>query len=248
MGQRVTERSLPEAEATTVARAESRLGLRFGDPLLLLQALTHRSYLNEPTGLVTPANERLEFLGDSALGFLVARFVFERHPDLSEGDLTARRAALIRTATLAQWAREIDLAAVLRLGQGEAVGGAVRDSILADGFEAVLAAILLDQGLAAVDAYLRPFLERQDEATAAGWAEQNYKGRLQEVVQEREHLTPFYRVVAVEGPDHDSVFTVEVVVGQRVLGQGVGRSKQAAQQAAARQALASYPVDAEEGE
>jgi ribonuclease-3 len=223
-----------------LAAAEARLGVRFAEPALLLEALTHRSFLNEQTGTPTPSNERLEFLGDSALGFLVARYVFEHYPELTEGELTGRRAALIRASTLARWARSLDLASLVRLGQGEVAAGQVRDNLLADAFEAVLAAIVLDQGLAAGDRFLRPLLDGDADRGSAADAHLNPKGRLQELVQEREHRTPVYRTVGVEGPDHDSVFTVEVVVGDRALGRGAGRSKQAAQQAAARDALTRY--------
>lgn len=241
---------LPEAEARLVRDAESRLGLHFAEPARLVEALTHRSYLNEHTDFPTASNERLEFLGDSALGFIIARYVFTRCPDLSEGDLTARRAALIRTSTLAHWARELDLAGVMRLGAGEVAAGPIRDNILADAFEALLGAILIDRDLAAVEAFLTPLLERQADAIVERAASQNYKGLLQEIAQEREHITPIYRTLQIEGPDHDSLFTVEVVIGERSLGQGVGRSKQAAQQAAAGAALSYYmpASDAEEEE
>lgn len=232
--------TLPEAEATLVRSAEQRLGVRFSRPAWLMEALTHRSYLNEQTSVPTPSNERLEFLGDSALGFLVARYVFERYPYLSEGELTARRAALIRASTLARWAHELDLAPLLRLGQGEIAAGPVRDNLLADAFEAVLAAIVLDQGLPAGEQFLRPLLDLYADEIVEQTDVLNPKGYLQEVVQEREHLTPLYRTVSVEGPDHDSLFTVEVVAGDRVLAQGEGRSKQTAQQAAAHAALRRY--------
>ncbi|MCC6626895.1 MAG: ribonuclease III [Chloroflexi bacterium] len=236
--------TLPADEVALLAAAEQRLGVRFADPAQLLEALTHRSFLNEQTGTPTPSNERLEFLGDSALGYLAARFVFERHPNLTEGELTGRRAALIRASTLARWARALDLASLVRLGQGEVTAGTVRDNLLADTFEAVLAAIVLDQGLAAGERFLRPLLERDADRASSAEARLNPKGRLQEVVQEREHRTPVYRTVGVEGPDHESVFTVEVVVADHVLGRGAGRSKQAAQQAAARDALARYSTAA----
>jgi ribonuclease-3 len=238
--------TLPDVEARLVVAAEERLGVRFTHRELLLQALTHRSYLNEPGGWLTPSNERLEFLGDSALGFLVARFVFDHFPDAPEGELTAHRAALIRTTTLADWARVLDLGTFLRLGQGEVAAGPVRDSILADAFEAILAAILIDQGLPAVRTFLGSLLDQSADEIVNQSATRNHKGLLQEAVQDREHMTPIYRTVAVEGPDHDSIFTVEVVAGERVLGQGTGRSKQAAQQEAARQALLAYQDNAED--
>jgi ribonuclease-3 len=220
--------------------------VRFQQPAWLVEALTHRSYLNEQTGAPVRSNERLEFLGDSALGFVIARYLFGRFPDLTEGELTGRRAALIRTSTLAAWAREFDLASVLRLGQGEVSAGPVRDSILADAFEAVLGAILLDGGVEGLERFLLPLLERHADTILQRSV--NYKGRLQEVVQEQEHVTPAYRTVAITGPHHDSLFTVEVVAGARVLAQGSGRSKQAAQQEAARLALSQYESVAEEGE
>lgn len=232
-------------DAETVDRLERAmraLGVRFENPDLLRLALVHRSYLNERgiegTDSVTESNERLEFLGDALLGFVSAEYVYGQFPDLPEGELTVYRVSLVRTETLAQWAREFGLDTLLYMARGEyGPDGSVRDRILAGAFESVVGALYLDQGIAAASDFLRRLLA-EDAARIIDTSQQtNYKGRLQELIQERERMTPTYRTVETTGPAHDRHFIVDVVLRGDVLGSGGGASKRAAQQAAARSAL-----------
>lgn len=223
---------------------EDRLGYRFSNPDLLRQALVHRSYLNENPGFGLPDNERLEFLGDVVLSLVVAETLFRRFPDLPEGKLTRLRAWLVRTETLARWARELDLGADLLLSRGEEqTGGRNRPSILASAFEAVLGAVYLDGGLEAVRRVLLPFVERELENLQDPDEVLDPKTRLQEVTQARWQVTPSYVTVHQSGPSHRRKFTVEVRLGDRVLATGQGSSKQAAEQEAARAALARLEAD-----
>ncbi len=223
---------------------EDRLGYRFNNPDLLRQALVHRSYLNENPGLGLPDNERLEFLGDVVLSLIVAETLFRRFPDLPEGKLTRLRAWLVRTETLARWARELDLGAELLLSRGEEqTGGRSRPSILASAFEAVLGAVYLDGGLDAARRVLLPFVERELEKLRDPDEVLDPKTRLQEVAQARWQVTPSYVTVHQSGPSHRRKFTVEVRLGDRVLATGQGYSKQAAEQEAARIALARLGAD-----
>ncbi len=220
---------------------------------LLNLALTHRSYLNEQ-GLeqlqaVHYSNERLEFLGDSILGMITAEFLYQRYPDLPEGNLTAYRTALVRTETLADWARRFQVDSFLYLGRGEsAEDGEIRDRILAGAFEAIVAAIYFDQGLQAVRDFLRILLEEDAEEIISIGQETNYKGRLQELVQEWKRITPVYQTLSVEGPAHDRTFTVEVLVEDQQLGVGAGSSKRTAQQVAARRALTRLAAEGVTGD
>ncbi|MCS7051600.1 MAG: ribonuclease III [Thermomicrobium sp.] len=224
-------------------RAMELLGLRFRRPELLRRALTHLSYVHERSRsrqeAVREANERLEFLGDAVLELLVSEFLFRRFPQASEGELTAYRAALVRTPTLARWARLLGLDALLYLGRGEEPrpGRPVRERILAGAFEAVLAAIYLDRGMRAARAFLHRLLVEEAEGLIVLGQDENYKGRLQEFTQERLHVTPVYRTIAVTGPAHQRTFTAEVLIGDRSFGVGHGPSKRAAEQDAARRAL-----------
>lgn len=224
-------------------RAMESIGVVFRRPDLLRQALTHLSFVHERgrsrRAAISEANERLEFLGDAVLELLVSEYLYRRFPDASEGELTAYRAALVRTPTLARWARRLGLEQSLYLGRGEEPrpGRSVRDRILAGAFEAVLAAIYLDRGLRAVRRFLHRLLSEEAEGLIALGQDENFKGRLQELIQERLHVTPVYRTIAVTGPAHQRTFTAEVLVGERSLGVGHGPSKRAAEQEAARRAL-----------
>ncbi len=252
------ERSLPDpapetTEATRLSAAESALEVAFQDRTLLRQALTHRSYINEAGLDSRDANERLEFLGDALLGFLVAEWLYRRFPDLPEGALTARRVALIRTDTLARWSRQLGIAPLLYLSKGETVPDQLSDRVLANAFEALLAAIYLDAGIGTA----RDFLERrlvEADALIARLTSENYKGRLQELMQDpalrpavladdpgvpvgNGRFTPIYVVVARGLPATETAFTVEVRVEGRTIGVGEGTNKRLAEQAAARDAL-----------
>ncbi len=215
------------------------LGLTFNEPIRLREALTHRSYLNE-IGQAWPSNERLEFLGDSVLGVISTDYLFLRFPDLGEGELTNLRSALVRTETLAKFARDIDLGRYLFLGRGEELGqGRDRPAGLACAFEAMLGAIYLDQGYEGARQFALGFLEPELSTVVAQRSHRNAKSMLQELVQGRMQLTPSYHLVEESGPDHAKSFTVEVRVGSRVLGRGEDRSKRGAEQAAAEIALNS---------
>lgn len=218
---------------------EERLGVEFADYGLLRRALTHRSYLNENPSAELKDNERLEFLGDAVLDFVVGAYLYQRFPDMDEGGLTALRAALVRTRTLADFARQLGIGECLWLGLGEEEsGGRQRLPTLCAAFEAVVGAIYLDQGLDAVQPLVErlaaPALERiMDESL-----HKDAKSEFQIWAQAIFNITPHYKVVSEEGPDHDKTFTVEAYVGREVWGVGTGQSKQGAAQAAANVALA----------
>jgi len=214
------------------------LGVFFKDPSLLEQALVHSSYVNENPGSALTSNERLEFLGDAVLGSVIAEKLYHDLPSFTEGEMTKLRATLVCRDTLAQAARAIGLGDYLYLGKGEeASGGQHKPVNLAGALEAVIAAIYLDQGAAtAKDFILRLFNKELQKVVSQG-AEVNYKSQLQELIQAREQQTPAYHVIEATGPDHDRRFTVEVKVGDTVLGRGSGRSKKEAETEAARSAL-----------
>ncbi len=216
-----------------------RLGAEFGDLSLLSRALTHRSYLNENTDSSLEDNERLEFLGDAVIDFIVAGYLYNRYPELDEGELTALRAALVRAETLAQFARAVDLGRYLRLGYGEEEsGGRDRTPLLCATFEAVIGAIYLDRGLERTRPIVEGYVEPMLEHIRAGDLQKDPKSEFQVWAQARFNVTPHYRVIDSEGPDHAKTFTVRVLVGDEAWGEGRGRSKQAAAQAAAAEAMA----------
>lgn len=216
----------------------ANLRTTFSDETLLDMALTHRSYLNESIDTSLHDNERLEFLGDAVLDFVVAAYLYENLPDLDEGELTALRAALVRAETLAGFAQALDVGHYLRLGYGEAEsGGRERTAILCAAFEAVVGAIYLDQGLDAVQALVDRMVPPALDHIRAGSLHKDAKSEFQVWAQARYNTTPHYRMVASEGPDHAKNFTVQAIVGQEVWGEGNGHSKQSAAQAAAAEAL-----------
>lgn len=212
-----------------------RLGYCFHSPGLLKKALTHSSYANEGRhGL--ESNERLEFLGDSVLGMVAANYLFRRETG-PEGELTKLRAAIVCEKALCSYARELRLGEHLLLGKGEkATGGAERPSILADAFEAVIAAIYLDGGLEPVRAFILPYLE-QEASNQRRRHFKDYKTTLQEIIQHNPEERLDYVLKGESGPDHDKVFQVEVRLHSNVIGSGRGRSKKEAEQQAAREAL-----------
>lgn len=217
---------------------EAKLQLTFKNPNLLKQALVHTSYLNENPGIDVGSNERLEFLGDAALGIVVAHQLYTDYPDVDEGKLTELRAHLVRRDTLARAASRCELGAYLQLGRGEdAAGGRRRPTNLARAYEAVVGAIFLDGGIAKVRAFVRRSLREELAALRAEGMPYDPKSRLQEIVQSRWQNTPVYKLLKAEGPDHQRRFTVQVVVAGTTLGTGEGRSKQAAEKQAAQHAL-----------
>lgn len=217
---------------------EKKLGYTFQNKELLEEALNHSSYANEHRGGLG-SNERLEFLGDSVLGFVSAEFLFKRYADLPEGDLTRMRAGLVCEQSLYEVAKDLELGGYLKLGRGEeAGGGRERQSILADAVEAVFAAVYLDGGIGQV----RELIERilLSQATAAE-ERKDYKTTLQEVVQRKSGQVLTYHMVSQSGPDHNKTFLFEVRLNGAPVGQGAGHSKKEAEQAAARDALANMP-------
>ena len=227
---------------------EDALGYRFRNQELLREALRHSSYANEHRGDESTSNERLEFLGDSVLGFVTAEFLFRRRPDSPEGELTRVRAQLVCEESLHEAARRIALGEHLRLGHGEAAGGGrERASILADAAEAVIAAVYLDGGIEAARALIhRLLLDNAGEVRAAE-RRLDYKTALQELAQRRPGRTVAYRLTGETGPDHAKAFSVSVLLGDEVVGSGSGRSKKEAEQMAARDALEKFGDDAEGG-
>lgn len=219
---------------------EKTLGIAFKNHALLQQALYHRSYVNENLAAGISSNERLEFLGDAVLGFVVASELFNLSPNLSEGEMTKLRAALVSQKSLAALALSLKLGDFLCLGRGEDEGGGRnRPSNLASAFEAVLGAVFVDQGLEPAREFVLRLLAKELHTAVSGKEEADYKSRLQELVQSAGQQVPEYRVVEVAGPDHDRTFTVEVLVAGELKGTGKGRSKKEAETEAARHALES---------
>ncbi|GAC1428203.1 MAG: ribonuclease III [Ktedonobacteraceae bacterium] len=217
---------------------EEVLGIPFQDASLLRLALTHRSYVYETPGAALATNERMEFLGDSILALISADFLYRTFPTLTEGELTDVRAVLVRTETLATFARELAIGDHLRMGKGEQ-GTKESPRVLASAFEAVLGAIFLDQGVERVQQFLLPRLEPIATTIVEKRLFKDSKSLFQEVAQARESITPSYRLANQEGPSHNRTFTIEVMLGDTVAGRGQGRNKQTAEQEAARNALES---------
>jgi ribonuclease-3 len=217
---------------------EEILEIHFNDPAMLQLALTHRSYIYEAHSEGQYSNERLEFLGDSILAFVSTDFLYRSFPNLSEGELTDVRAFLVKTETLADFAREIQLNKFLLMGKGEqSSGGGKR--VLASAFEALLGAIYLDQGIMAVQTFLIHRLEPIARNIVKKRLFKDNKSLFQELAQAHVGITPYYRLVSQEGPSHNREFTIEVMLGEEVAGKGHGRNKQSAEQEAAHAALMS---------
>jgi ribonuclease-3 len=235
--QRGEGRAKPALGSEGLADLERAIGHTFAAPELLVRALTHPSFVNEHPGREERDNQRLEFLGDSVLDFVAAGWVFREYPQFDEGRMTRLRAALVRTDTLAELGRQLGLSGMLRLGHGEREsGGNAREANLCDAFEAVVGALYLDAGLERVEAFVAPLIAGVAERILASEADWDAKSRLQEWSQAELGVTPAYRIVSEEGPDHAKTFQAEVVLGDRVAGRGSGHSKQAAEQRAAQAA------------
>ena len=215
---------------------EAAIGYRFRNIALLQNALTHSSYANERWHNSLKSNERLEFLGDSVLGMVVAEYLYRTFPDRPEGELTRMRADMVCEKTLASVAARIDLGQHLLLGNGEEQGGGrTRDSILADAVESVIAASFLDGGMAAARGIIEKFI--LVEAPVKKLHNADYKTALQELVQQKKNQTLTYSLTGESGPDHDKHFEVEVRLNGAVIGTGSGSSKKRAEQMAAKAAL-----------
>ena len=219
---------------------EERLTYSFRDRHLLFNALLHRSYVNENPQLHLTDNERMEFLGDAALDLAISHLLFERFPHYNEGKLSRLRAGIVNEKQLALVAAELDLGMALHLGKGEELsGGRQKSSLLANAYEAVLAAVYLDGGLDAlmkiVETHFSRFFSEDEDLPQA--LDKDYKTRLQEVIQSREKTVPHYRLEAEEGPDHNKRFRVSVWLKDQLLALGSGPTKKSAQQQAASRAL-----------
>lgn len=220
------------------ATVQKVLGIDFNDPSLLKEALIHGSFSNETPTLAPVPNERLEFLGDAVLDLVVATRLFRDFPQFSEGRMTRLRAVLVRKDTLARIARDIGLGNYLYLGKGEdATGGRDKPANLAGALEAVIGAVYLDQGLETATDFIQKLFAAELAEAVTRRTDANYKSELQELLQARQQQRPTYHIIETTGPDHDRTFTVEVRLGNTVLGRGSGRSKKAAETAAAQGVL-----------
>jgi ribonuclease III len=218
-------------------RLEKTIGYGFKDGALLSRALCHSSYVNETADDTMQDNERLEFLGDAVLNLAIGHLLMERYPELREGDLSRMRAALVNETQLADIARRIDLGAFLKLGKGELQSnGQDKDSILADAFEALLAAVYLDGGYQKVFDLIGAHFSQPIESVNTPAEQKDFKSRLQEMVQSSRHITPRYELVAATGPDHDKTFRTRITIGSLQV-EGEGKSKKTAEQETARKAL-----------
>lgn len=214
------------------------LDYKFKDARLLAMAMTHSSYANEHRSSYLQHNERLEFLGDSVLGFVTADYLMTHFPDLPEGELTKLRAAVVCEGALCEVAKELDIPSKIKLGHGEELGGGrERPSILADATEALLGAIYLDGGIEPARAFVLRFIPKKLEIALEGGAFKDYKTVLQEIVQKNKQETLEYRLAGEQGPDHDKRFTMELLLNSNVFAVGTGKSKKEAEQMAARKAL-----------
>lgn len=216
---------------------EARLDVDVSDYSLLAIALTHRSYLNENDD-VGEDNERLEFLGDAVIDLIVADYLYSRYPDMSEGEMTSLRAALVRAETLARFSKQVGVNEALRLGQGEEEnGGRRRKATLCAAFEAVIGALYLDIGFMETKKLIENIIADELTHILANDSHKDARSEFQVWSQARFNATPTYQVVDTSGPDHAREFTVQVVVDESVWGEGKGRSKQLAAHAAAREAM-----------
>lgn len=211
-----------------------KLGLSFNNLDLLIEALTHRSYLNEHREYQGKHNERLEFLGDAVLELAATDFLFKKFPAKPEGELTAYRAALVNTVSLAESAQALGVNEYLLLSKGESKDtGRARDVILADAFEAIIGAVYLDRGFAAAEAFIAENIFNKIDKVIANRSYQDAKSRFQEIAQEKRGITPAYETLSEVGPDHNKRFTVGVFIGAEEVARGSGQSKQEAEQSAA---------------
>ena len=223
--------------------AKEKLGFEFGDIDLFVTALTHRSYVNEHKKTVHEHNERLEFLGDAVLELVTSDFLF-RNYDYPEGVMTALRAALVRTESIGGAGKELGYEPLVRMSKGEKMGSErAHDSILADCFEAVIGAIYLDQGYETAREFIAKHILVKIDGILEEGSWHDPKSYMQELAQKFDGVTPVYRTMKEEGPDHDKVFTVGVYVGAKLKGTGKGHSKQEAQTEAAREGVKKYRTE-----
>jgi ribonuclease-3 len=228
-------------KSTHAAKLATKIGLNIQNTEIYIEALTHRSYVNENRQTNSLHNERLEFLGDAVLELLTTQFLFAKYPERPEGDLTSFRAALVRTESLAETAAKLGYGELILMSKGEeATGGRERPYILANTFEAVLGAIYQDIGLQACDKFLQRELLSKIDSIVEHRSDVDPKSRLQELAQEIIKATPAYNLLSATGPDHDKVFEMSVMINGTVFGNGSGKSKQEAEQNAAQAALTNW--------
>lgn len=230
--------TLDQRRLQALQRLCTILDIHFNNIALLHQALTHTSFANEAKAAAMQHNERLEFLGDAILDLIISDYLYKRFPNLPEGELTKARAVIVCEPSLAQRAAQLGVGDYLLLGKGESLsGGRTRASILADSFEAILGAIYLDNGIAVATNFVLSQLRTQLDLVERGQYVRDYKTLLQEVIQKDTANTLHYEVVSEQGPDHDKSFEVVVLVNDKTLGRGLGKSKKEAEQSAAHRAL-----------
>jgi ribonuclease III len=235
----------PEGKAnlTDTSQIQKGLGVSFKDPSLLEESLVHSSYVNENPGAKMASNERLEFLGDAVLGIIVAERLYVGFPAMNEGEMTRLRAVLVCRECLFRMAKSLNLGDYLYMGKGEETsGGRRKPANLAGALEALIGAIYLDRGPDIVREYTLRLVEPELRLILAGEAGPDFKSQLQEAIQARFQQPPAYRVVELTGPDHDRTFSVEVRIGNTILGRGTGKSKKAAEAEAARAAIEVLPT------
>jgi ribonuclease-3 len=221
-----------------MANLEKTIDINFENQLLLKEALTHRSYLNENPDWPTSHNERLEFLGDAVLEIIVTVFLFEKYPAFNEGKLTSIRAALVNRSMLSRVAKEIDLKSVVFISKGEKQGSArSREAIFANAVEALIGAVYLDQGYEVAENFIKQFVLKHLGLVMGEKLYQDSKSLLQEMVQEKLKITPRYEVMEEIGPDHKKEFLVGVFFDDKLIAEGKGVSKQDAEEATAEEAL-----------
>lgn len=217
---------------------EKQIGITFTNKMLLQTAFTHRSYINEHKGTLLQHNERLEFLGDAVLELVVTEFLFAKYPEKTEGDLTSYRAGLVNTSTLSTVATGLEMNDYLLLSRGESKDiGRARQYILANTFEALIGSIHLDQGYETARRFITEHLLPLTDDIVGRHLWRDSKSRFQEVAQEKAGITPSYKTMMEDGPDHDKRFTVGVFLGETQIADGQGKSKQEAEQEAAHNAL-----------
>jgi ribonuclease-3 len=221
----------------------ARLFSNFSNILLLNRALTHRSYLNEHNEALED-NERLEFLGDAVLDFIVGAWLYHRYPEMPEGDLTRMRSALVHTEQLAEFAQQIGIGNAMKLGRGEAqAGGKDRPGLLCDTFEAVIGALFIDQDIEGVQKFIEPYLITAAEDILLNHKDEDPKSKLQEWAQGSGYQAPQYATKNSYGPDHSKLFEVDVYIDGKVSGSGFGQSKHVATKQAAQDALEKLGLD-----
>jgi ribonuclease-3 len=231
---------MPEIDVI-LRKLEKRLGVAFSDKAVLEQALTHRSIQGQAEAS-SETNERLEFLGDAVLGLVIGDHLYQKFPDLTEGELTKMKAVIVSEVSLSETARKLGIGQFLLVAKGEdASGGRDRPSILADAMEAIIGAVYVDQGQEAAREFTVRILGDTMRSVHEKEYHKDYKTLLQEVLQERHKTPPLYNLADASGPDHEKTFVVEARFNDKILGVGTGKSKKEAEQSAAKEALENLP-------